>query len=95
MDHTHSTGPHLKDDVLFPFAFHLCFLSLILMRTDLGVEPSTRWKYQIRPSGDRTPRGRRSIRRIFVWTMCIAMLCSVGRVARETIYLILLSELTV
>eukprot|EP00964_Phaeocystis_antarctica_P060490 scaffold36082_cov51-Phaeocystis_antarctica.AAC.3 len=29
------------------------------MRTDLGVEPST-WKYQIRPSGDRTPRGRRS-----------------------------------
>ena len=26
------------------------------MRTDLGVEPSTRWKYQIRPSGDRTTR---------------------------------------
>ena len=29
----------------FPFVFHLCFLSLILRRTDLGVEPSTRWKY--------------------------------------------------
>ena len=38
-----------------PFAFHLCFLSLILMRTDLVVEPSTRWKYQIRPPEDRTP----------------------------------------
>ena len=43
-------GPALEDDVLFPFAFHLCFLSLILMRTDLGVEPSTCWKCQIRPS---------------------------------------------
>ena len=32
-----------------PFAFHLRFLSLILMRTDLVVETSTRWKYQIRP----------------------------------------------
>ena len=30
------------------------------MRTDLVVEPSTRWKYQIRPPGDRTPRRRRS-----------------------------------
>eukprot|EP00964_Phaeocystis_antarctica_P048238 scaffold27932_cov56-Phaeocystis_antarctica.AAC.1 len=52
-------GPALEDDVLFPSLFTFCFLSLILMRTDLGVEPSTRWKYQIRPSGDRTPRGRR------------------------------------
>ena len=38
-------GPHLRMMfiVMFflPFAFHLCFLSLILMRTDLVVEPST------------------------------------------------------
>ena len=53
-------GPALEDDVLFPSLFTFCFLSLILMRTDLGVEPSTRWKYQIRPSGDRTPRKCRS-----------------------------------
>jgi hypothetical protein len=25
------SGPALEDDVIFPFAFHLCFLSLILM----------------------------------------------------------------
>ena len=30
------------------------------MRTDLVVETSTRWKYQIRPPEDRTPRRRRS-----------------------------------
>ena len=37
-------GPHFRMMFFFPFAFHLCFLSLILMRTDLGDEPSTRWK---------------------------------------------------
>ena len=52
-------GPALEDDVLFPSLFTFCFLSLILVRTD-RVEPSTRWKYQIRPSGGRTPRGRRN-----------------------------------
>ena len=53
-------GPHLRM-MFFSLRFSpFCFLSLILMRTDLGVEPSTRWKHQIRPSGDRTPRGRRS-----------------------------------
>ena len=42
--------PALEDGVLFPslFTFASSFLSLILMRTDLGVEPSTRWKYRIR-----------------------------------------------
>ena len=53
-------GLALEDVLLFPSLFtFFSFLSLIL-RTDLVVETSTRWEYQIRPPGDRTPRRRRS-----------------------------------
>jgi hypothetical protein len=53
-------GPHLR--MMF---FSLRFSPLLLVvnldkNGPLGVEQSTRWKYQIRPSGDRTPRKRRS-----------------------------------
>ena len=48
-------GPHLRM-MFFSLRFSpFASCRLILMRTD-RVEPSTRWKYQIRPSGDRTPR---------------------------------------
>ena len=30
-------GPTLQDDVLFPFAFHLCFLEL---GSELGLKPT-------------------------------------------------------
>jgi len=53
-------GPHLR---MMSFSLRFSPLLLVVDLDENGprcIEPSTRWKYQIRPSGDRTPRKRRS-----------------------------------